>query len=50
MELLPAGDAFRDNLVKLWRPMIIKGVPSTINDSSFMYRDPAKVEIIGEVI
>ena len=30
--------------------MIIKGVPSTINDSSFMYKDPAKVQIIGEVI
>ena len=43
VELLPAGPAFKDYLIKLWRPMIIKGVPSTINDSSFMYKDPAKV-------
>jgi|TARA_B110000285_G_C14894091_1_gene499971 hypothetical protein len=50
VELLPAGPAFKDNLIKLWRPMIIKGVPSTINDNCYMYKDPAKVKIIGEVI
>jgi hypothetical protein len=50
IELLPAGPIFKANLEKYWRPMIIKGVPSTINDSKFMYKDEAKIKIIGEVI
>ena len=50
MELLPAGPIFKENLEKYWRPLIIKGVPSVINDSSFMYKDEGKVNIIGEMI
>jgi len=50
VELLPAGPIFKENLDKYWRPLIIKGVPSVINDSSFMYKDEGKVKIIGDMI
>ena len=47
---IPAGEMFKQKFIKYARPMIIKGVPSMINDLKTMYGDEAKVKIIGETI
>jgi len=37
LNVLEAGDDFKKNMIKYMRPLIIKGVPSLINDMKSLY-------------
>jgi len=50
IDILKAGPAFEQKLIKFIRPMIIKGVPSLINDMRKIYLDAGKAEIIGRLL
>jgi hypothetical protein len=51
IDLLSAGPLFKEKLEKFMRPLIIKGVPSLINDlKKTVYMDKAKSDILGELI
>jgi len=50
IELLQAGPTFKEKLEKYVRPLIIKGVPSLINDLKKLYQDPKKSEILGQIL
>ena len=50
IDLLKAGPAFEQKLIKFVRPLIIKGVPSTINDMRKLYQDADKAAAIGKVL
>ena len=50
LDLLPAGIEFKTKLIKYMRPMVIKGVPSLINDIKNLYTDSAKAKIIEEIL
>ena len=48
---LPAGDDFKASLLSYMRPLLVKGVPSLINElRSVIYSDPAKTEILGSLL
>lgn len=42
--------AFKAKLKKYMKPMIVKGVPSVINDLSDFYNDAGKAKAIGELL
>lgn len=48
----PADSAiFKDSLVKYLKPLVIKGVPSLINDLKIFYKEsPEKAAVLGSVI
>jgi tetratricopeptide (TPR) repeat protein len=51
VDCLPASSTFRDHLIQYMRPLVIKGVPSLINDlRKSIYCDAEKTKIIGEVL
>jgi N-alpha-acetyltransferase 15/16, NatA auxiliary subunit len=50
VDLLPAGPSFKEKLEKFIRPLIIKGVPSLINDMKQLYKDSGKATILGELL
>jgi tetratricopeptide (TPR) repeat protein len=50
IELLSPGLGFFDKLEKYIRPLIIKGVPSLINDLKKLYKDMDKTKILGEML
>lgn len=37
IDSLPAGDVFKQKFIKYIKPLVIKGVPSVINDLKSMY-------------
>ena len=43
---MSAGPEFESKLLKYVRPLIIKGVPSTINELHHLYKDQKKKELI----
>lgn len=50
LDLLKAGPEFEQKLVKYMRPLVIKGVPSVITSMINLYADPAKKQIIGNLL
>jgi len=48
LDLIKASPDFEERLQKYMRPMVIKGVPSLITELRSLYKDEAKVKIIGE--
>jgi hypothetical protein len=52
IEVLSASTPeWKEMLVKYIKPMIVKGVPSVINDlKSSIYKDSQKSKILGEVL
>lgn len=44
------GELFREKFIQYATPLIIKGVPPTIQDVKELYVDSDKVRIIGEVM
>ena len=51
IDILHAGPLFREKLEKFVRPLIIKGVPSLINDlKKTVYQDKGKSDILGEIL
>ena len=47
---LEAGEDFKNYMTKYIRPLIVKGVPSVINDMKTLYKDQAKAKIIGDIL
>ena len=50
IEHLEAGEEFKTRLEKYLRPMLIKGVPSLINELRILYKQEGKSEIIGTLL
>jgi len=51
IDMLSAGPLFKEKLEKFVRPLIIKGIPSLINDlKKTVYLDKGKSDILGEVL
>ena len=50
LEHLEAGDDFKDRFYKFMRPLLIKGVPSMINDFRILYKQEGKSKIIGDLL
>ena len=51
IDVLHAGPLFKEKLEKFVRPLIIKGVPSLINDlKKTVYQDKGKSDILGEIL
>ena len=52
IDLLPADhQLFRENLFKYIKPLVIKGVPSVVNDLKSFYKiNPQKASILGELL
>jgi len=50
IELLDASPEWEEKLAQYMRPMIIKGVPSLINEMRSLYNDPAKTKMLGNVL
>jgi hypothetical protein len=51
IDYLPAGPTFRDNLQKYMQPLIVKGVPSLINDlRKTIYTDKDKTQAVGDIL
>mmetsp|Transcript_16311 Transcript_16311/g.25210 ORF Transcript_16311/g.25210 Transcript_16311/m.25210 type:complete len:627 (+) Transcript_16311:395-2275(+) len=50
VEHLPAGPEFKSFFVKHIRPMLIKGVPSLLNDFRCLYKQEGKSAIVEEVL
>ena len=49
IDLLAAGPEFEKKLVKYVRPMVIKGVPATVNELAHLYKNEKKKRIIEEL-
>ena len=50
IDLLPAGPVFESKLISFMKPLLVKGVPSLINDMKIVYKDQQKAAIIGQVL
>lgn len=51
VDTLPASDEFKEHLERYIRPLVIKGVPSMVNDlRRIIYRDEAKTKILGDLL
>ena len=45
-----SSSKFKTKLTKYMKPLLIKGVPSLINDIGAYYLDAGKAKVIGEVL
>ena len=50
IDLLPAGPVFESKLISFMKQLLVKGVPSLINDMKIVYKDQQKAAIIGQVL
>ena len=50
VDLLPAGPEFERKLEQYLRPLLIKGVPSMINELKVLYKTPLKADILGKLL
>lgn len=50
IEIIQPGEEFKAKLINYLRPLIIKGVPSIINDMRSLYSNKGKVEILGNLL
>jgi hypothetical protein len=50
IEIIQPGEIFTTRLTNYLRPLIIKGVPSVINDMRSLYSHSGKVEILGNLL
>jgi hypothetical protein len=52
IDILPADhQLFKESLMKYIKPLIIKGVPSVVNDLKSFYKvNPEKADILGEML
>lgn len=49
-DLLKVGEKFEEKLIKYVRPMVIKGVPALMTELRTLYKDEAKVKVIGRLL
>lgn len=50
IELIGPGPEFEQKLIKFIKPLLTKGVPSTLTDIKPLYSNPGKAQIIGNLL
>jgi len=45
-----SNEKFKPKLISYMKPLLLKGVPSLINDLGDYYEDAGKIQVIGDIL